>query len=81
MVALLSAPTAHRPTRDCRSALSAREREVLQLIVEGRTDRAIAAELSLSYRTITTHVTNLLTKLDLPSRTAAAAYAIRHGLA
>jgi DNA-binding CsgD family transcriptional regulator len=61
--------------------LSPREREVLRLIVDGRTDRAIAAELSLSYRTVTTYVTSLLTKLGLPSRTAAAAYAVRHGLA
>jgi DNA-binding CsgD family transcriptional regulator len=74
-------PTAKRPSRNAGIALSAREREVLRLIVDGRTDRAIAAELSLSYRTVTTYVTSVLTKLDLPSRTAAAVYAIRHGLA
>lgn len=79
--AALPAPTSHGSTREPAAALSARERQVLRLIVDGRTDRAIAAELSLSYRTVTTYVTSLLTKLDLPSRTAAAAYAVRHGLA
>jgi predicted ATPase/DNA-binding CsgD family transcriptional regulator len=64
-----------------RQTLSPRERDVLGLIVDGRTDREIAAELSLSYRTVTSYVAALLTKLDVPSRTAAAAYAVRHGLA
>jgi DNA-binding NarL/FixJ family response regulator len=54
---------------------------VLRLIVAGRTDREIATELSLSYRTVTSYVAHLLTKLDLPSRAAAAAYAVRHDLA
>ncbi len=61
--------------------LSTRERDVLRLLTEGRTDREIAEALSLSYRTVTTHVTAILTKLDVDSRTAAAVFAVRNGLA
>ncbi|HEU0114461.1 MAG TPA: response regulator transcription factor, partial [Thermomicrobiales bacterium] len=60
--------------------LSARERDVLRLLVEGRTDRDIAEALALSYRTVTTHVTAILTKLEVDSRTAAAVLAVRRGL-
>jgi DNA-binding NarL/FixJ family response regulator len=60
--------------------LSSREIEVLRLIVGGRTNAEIAAQLSLSERTIHRHVSNILTKLDVRSRTSAAAYAIHHGL-
>jgi len=62
------------------SLLTARELEVLRLITEGKPDREIAAELSISPRTVTTHVTNILNKLGLSSRSAAAAYAVRHDL-
>ena len=61
--------------------LTRREREVLRLLAEGRTDREIAAALSISPRTTGGHVTHLLTKLDLPTRAAAAAFAVRRGLA
>jgi predicted ATPase/DNA-binding CsgD family transcriptional regulator len=61
--------------------LTRREREILQLLAEGRSDREIAALLSLSSRTIGWHVTHLLAKLGVESRTAAAAFALRHGLA
>jgi DNA-binding NarL/FixJ family response regulator len=61
--------------------LSTRERDVLRLLTEGRIDREIAEALSLSYRTVTTHVTAILTKLDVDSRTAAAVFAVRNGLA
>lgn len=60
--------------------LSAREREVLALLAEGKTNRAIAAELFLSEKTVARHVSNIFTKLDLASRTEAAAYAYKHGL-
>jgi len=63
-----------------RSRLSARETEVLGQIAQGLTDRAIADRLSLSRRTVTTHVANILTKLDQPSRAAAVAFAVPHGL-
>jgi DNA-binding NarL/FixJ family response regulator len=57
-----------------------REHDVLQLLVEGRSDREIAETLSLSYRTVTSHVRNILGKLDVASRTAAATQAVRRGL-
>jgi DNA-binding CsgD family transcriptional regulator len=55
--------------------LTIRECQVLRLIAAGRTNKAIARELSLSERTIDRHVSNILTKLDVPSRAAATAYA------
>jgi DNA-binding CsgD family transcriptional regulator len=61
--------------------LTARERDVLRLVAKGRSNRSIAEELSLSQRTIEHHVLHILTKLDLESRTAAAAWAVRHDLA
>jgi predicted ATPase/DNA-binding CsgD family transcriptional regulator len=61
--------------------LTPRERDVLRLLADGKSDREIAAALSLSTRTIGWHVTHLLDKLGVESRTAAAAYALRHGLA
>jgi DNA-binding CsgD family transcriptional regulator len=60
--------------------LTQRELEVLKLLTEGMSDREIAESLFLSPRTVGWHVTHLLTKLDVPSRTAAAAAALRLGL-
>jgi DNA-binding CsgD family transcriptional regulator len=60
--------------------LSVREREVLVLLASGKTNRAIAAELFLSEKTIARHVSNIFTKLNLASRAEATAYAYRHGL-
>jgi DNA-binding NarL/FixJ family response regulator len=57
-----------------------REREVLGLLCLGLTNRQIAEQLVVGEHTIHRHVTNILRKLDLPSRTAAAAYAVRSGL-
>ena len=54
-----------------------REREVLRLVAEGLTNRQIAERLVVSEHTVHRHVTNILRKLDLPSRTAAAAHAVR----
>jgi predicted ATPase/DNA-binding CsgD family transcriptional regulator len=62
------------------SLLTPRELEVLTLIVSGKTDQAIADELFVSYRTVTTHVTNILNKLGADSRTEAAAIAVRQHL-
>ena len=62
------------------AALSPREMEVLGLIAMGRTNAEIATELHLSERTVHRHVSNILTKLDVRSRTAAAAYAVQRGL-
>jgi DNA-binding CsgD family transcriptional regulator len=61
--------------------LTRREQEVLNLVVAGMTDQQIADELYVSYRTVTTHVTNILNKLGASSRTEAAAIAVREGMA
>jgi LuxR family transcriptional regulator, maltose regulon positive regulatory protein len=69
--------------RDYRSPLpevTPREREVLGLLAEGLTNRRIAERLVVSEHTVHRHVTNILRKLELPSRTAAAAHAVRSGL-
>jgi DNA-binding NarL/FixJ family response regulator len=60
--------------------LSARELEVLLLVAEGKTNRAIAAELVISEKTVARHVGNIFTKLGLSSRAAATAYAYQHDL-
>jgi DNA-binding CsgD family transcriptional regulator len=77
-LARLDAPCTRRPLS--KNPLTARERHVLRLISTGRTNREIAKELRLSERTIDRHVTNILTKLDVRSRTAATAYAYDHQL-
>jgi two-component system NarL family response regulator len=61
--------------------LSPREREVLQLLVAGQSDRQIAEALFISHRTAQGHVGNIFNKLGVSSRTAAATTAIRLGLA
>ena len=60
--------------------LSARELQILRLIAAGKTNRAIAAELRISEKTVARHVSNIFVKLDLSSRSAATAYAYRHAL-
>lgn len=60
--------------------LTAREREVLRLVAAGLTNRQTADRLVVSEHTVHRHITNILRKLGLPSRTAAAAYAARSGL-
>ena len=60
--------------------LSPREREVLNILAEGRTDRDIAARLFISERTVHVHVRRILSKLGVSSRTEAAGVAIRQGL-
>src|SRR5690606_6905955 len=61
-------------------SLTDREREVLGLIADGRSNREIARALVLSERTVKTHVSNILMKLDLSDRTQAALWAVRHGV-
>jgi ATP/maltotriose-dependent transcriptional regulator MalT len=60
--------------------LSARELEVLGLVAQGLSNRGIAAALVISEHTARRHVANILKKLDVPSRAAAAAVAARYGL-
>jgi DNA-binding CsgD family transcriptional regulator len=60
--------------------LTARELEVLRLVAAGETNKAIAARLVLSERTVDRHVSNIFAKLGASSRTAATAYAYQHGL-
>ena len=60
--------------------LTGREVEVIRLVAAGRTNPEIAEELVVSVRTVSTHVTNILTKISAANRTEAASYATRHGL-
>ena len=60
--------------------LTARELEVLRLLAAGRTNRAIAAELFISVKTASVHVSNIMAKLGVASRGEAAAIAYRLGL-
>ncbi len=70
------------PEPDLGSAgqLSARELDVLRLIARGMENAEIADDLGISPRTVKNHVSNILTKLGLPSRVQAAVYAVRRGL-
>jgi DNA-binding CsgD family transcriptional regulator len=74
------AALASTPSPDVHGPLTGREVEVLRLIAAGKTNRAIATELAISEKTVARHVSNILTKLDLPSRSAATAYAYSRNL-
>jgi non-specific serine/threonine protein kinase len=74
-------PSSSEPSKRADSSqLTRREREVLQLLTQGLTDRQIGDTLAISPRTVGVHVTNLLAKLGVETRTAAAAVAVREGL-
>jgi DNA-binding CsgD family transcriptional regulator len=67
------------PSRDI-DALTPRERDVLELVATGRSNREIAASLFISAKTVSVHISNLLAKLEAGSRTEAVAIARRRGL-
>ena len=69
-----------RVAPDAAGLLTAREIEVLQHVAVGKTNRDIATDLTLSEKTVARHVSNILTKLGLASRSAATAYAYEHHL-
>lgn len=74
----LAHPPQQPPTPD---PLTARELEVLRLIAQGRSNKEIAETLVITELTVSTHVSNVLAKLHLASRTQAALYALKEGLA
>jgi DNA-binding NarL/FixJ family response regulator len=69
------------PTQQAVTALTEREREVLALVAQGLSNQQIADSLVISERTARTHVSNILGKLGVVSRTQAALLAIREGIA
>jgi len=79
----VAAPTVSAPatrTAGDDHGLTRREREVLRLLIDGRSNREIGEALSISPRTVGKHVEGILAKLGVESRTAATGYALRHGL-
>ena len=60
--------------------LTPREREILDCLTQGKSNKAIAKQLDISIDTVKLHVRNVLTKLNLSSRVEAAVYAVRHDL-
>ncbi|MDR6226248.1 response regulator transcription factor [Desmospora profundinema] len=68
-----------REERSTIQVLTPREREVLQLITAGKSNKEIAAELTIAEKTVKTHVSSILGKLDLQDRTQAAVFAMKQG--
>lgn len=78
---LLNEITAPSPKPPTPEPLTERELDVLRLVAQGLTNQEIANELVISVTTVYTHVSNILAKLHLASRTQAALYALREGYA
>ena len=76
-----SEPTLQTASRSGPHGLTAREIEVLRLVASGLTDAQVAEELVISPRTVSKHLQSIYGKLQVSSRTAAARYAIEHGIA
>ena len=72
--------TLRAPARRLPGGLTGREVDVLACLARGRTNRQIAEALTISEKTVERHLTNIFTKLDVTSRTAAAGFAHEHGL-
>jgi len=77
----LTASLRRGPAARPKDLLTDREREILRMVAQGKANKEIAAELVISERTARTHVSNILSKLNLNSRTQAALWAVREGLA
>jgi DNA-binding NarL/FixJ family response regulator len=77
----LTASLRRGPAATPQDLLTDRERQILRLVDEGKANKEIAADLVISERTARTHVSNILSKLQLSSRTQAALWAVREGLA
>jgi DNA-binding NarL/FixJ family response regulator len=77
----LMSSLAHADEEDPISELTSREVDVLRLVAAGKANKQIAAELTISERTARTHVSRILRKLHLSSRTQAALWAVREGVA
>ncbi|MBB4825062.1 DNA-binding NarL/FixJ family response regulator [Sporosarcina luteola] len=69
-----------KPERGLLEELTKRERDVLQEIAKGKSNKEIASSLFITERTVKTHVSNVLAKLELADRTQAALYAVKHRL-
>ncbi|QKW22184.1 response regulator transcription factor [Kitasatospora sp. NA04385] len=78
LAAALLAEDVPAPPQGRGGTLTDREREVLSHIADGRSNREIARTLHLSEKTVKTHVSNILMKLDVADRTQAALWAVRH---
>lgn len=70
----------HEPAISAKTVLTDREKEVLQLVITGATNKEIASALYISENTVKNHLCNILDKLHLQNRIQAAAYALREGL-
>ena len=73
-------PASHVARRRPSGRINAAKIEVLRLVSQGATNRQIGVALHISERTVNTHLTNILNKIGCNNRTAAAAFALQHGL-
>ena len=62
------------------SDLTSREREILQLVIEGKTNKAIASEIYISEKTVEFHLDHIYTKIGARSRLMASVWALQHGI-
>jgi len=77
----VAAPSPDRAAKEALGGLTKRERDVAELVAQGKQNRAIARQLGIGERTVESYVTSALAKLDLTSRTQLAAWAIDKGIA
>lgn len=70
----------HDHIRELHEDLTGRERDILRLLAKGYDNQTIADELFISLKTVKTHVSNILSKLDVDDRTQAVVYAFKHHL-